>query len=53
MYAYHVVTDRPLEVGQKIIFDESHHNGVYKRVYDKINIVKDIYRHPENIVQKL
>ena len=47
MYAYHVVTDRPIKVGQQIIFDEAHHNGVYQRVYDKINIVKDIYSHPE------
>ena len=48
MYAYHVVTDRPLKVGQQIIFDETHHNGVYQRVYEKINIVKEIYRNPVN-----
>ena len=29
MYAYHVVTDRPMHVGQTIIFDEIHHSGVY------------------------
>lgn len=46
MYAYHVVTDRPMKVGQSITFDETHHNGVYQRVYDKINIVKDIYSNP-------
>ena len=48
MYAYHVVTDRPLKVGQQLIFDEAHHNGVYQRVCEKINIVKDIYSNPAN-----
>ena len=46
MFAYHVVTDRPMYVGQQIIFDEECHNGVYQRVYDKINIVNDIYSNP-------
>lgn len=43
MIAYHVVTDKPMHVGQQIIFDEEHHSGVYKRVYDKIDTVNDIY----------
>ncbi len=47
MYAFHVVTDRPMYIGQKIIFDDSHHSGVYQRVYDKLDIVNDIYAHPE------
>ena len=46
MFAYHVVTDRPMYVGQQIIFDEEHHNGVYQRVYDKMDIVNDIYANP-------
>lgn len=46
MYAYHVVTDRPMEVGQRIVFDEHHHSGVYQRVYEKMDIVKDIYANP-------
>lgn len=46
MYVYHVVTERPMQVGQQITFDEIHHNGVYKRVYEKIDIVKDIYANP-------
>lgn len=41
--AFHVVTDRPMAVGQTIQFDETHHNGVYQRVMDKLAIVKDIY----------
>ena len=26
---YHVVTDKPMEVGQELIFDANHHSGVY------------------------
>ena len=26
--AYHVVTDRPMELGQHIIFDDDQHSGV-------------------------
>ena len=47
MYAYHVVTDRPLKMGQQLLFDESHHNGVYQRVCDKMDVVKEIYGNPE------
>lgn len=47
IYAYHVVTERPMQLGQHMIFDETHHNGVYQRVYDKLAIVEDIYAHPE------
>lgn len=47
MLAYHVVTDRPMHVGQQIIFDEKHHSGVYQRVYDKIDAVNEIYENPE------
>ena len=46
MYAYHVVTEKPMYIGQQIIFDDNHHNGVFQRVYDKINIVNDIYANP-------
>lgn len=47
MYTYHVVTERPMHVGQQIIFDETHHSGVYQRVYEKIDIVNDIYANPD------
>ncbi len=47
MYVYHVVTERPMQVGQNIIFDEQHRSGVFNRVYEKINIVNDIYANPE------
>lgn len=46
MFAYHVVTDRPMYVGQQIVFDETHHSGVYQRVYDKLEIVREIYANP-------
>ena len=48
MLAYHVVTDRPMYVGQQIIFDSSHHSGVYQRVMEKLPAVSDIYAHPEH-----
>lgn len=47
MYAYHVVTERPMHVGQMIIFDETHHSGVFQRVHEKIDIVNDIYANPD------
>ena len=47
MYAYHVVTDKPMQVGQIIVFDENHHSGVYQRVYEKLNIVNEIYANPD------
>lgn len=46
-YAYHVVTDRPMAAGQKIVFDEEHHSGVYSRVMEKLPVVRQIYAHPE------
>ena len=46
-YAYHVVTERPMHLGQHIIFDDAHHSGVYERVMSKLDVVNDIYRNPE------
>ena len=45
--AYHVVTDRPMSVGQRIIFDENHHSGVYSRVMALADTAVDVYAHPE------
>lgn len=47
IYAYHVVTERPMEIRQHIIMDERYHNGVWHRVQDKIHIVNEIYTMPE------
>lgn len=45
---YHVVTDRPMQIGQEIVFDNNHHSGVYERVYALKDKVEDVYAHPEN-----
>lgn len=45
--AYHVVTDHPMRVGQRIRFDGEHHSGVYRRVMEKREAVREIYAHPE------
>jgi len=47
MFVYHVVTERPMTVGQKIIFDEEHHSGVYQRVTALEEQVRDVYAHPD------
>ena len=45
--AYHVVTDRPMQVGQHIVFDEQHHSGVYQRVMERQPLVQAIYENPD------
>ena len=47
MIAYHVVTERPMVLGQQIVFDEDHHSGVYNRVMALADTVADVYTHPE------
>lgn len=47
LIAYHVVTEKSMCIGQNIIFDEHHHNGVWHRVNAKVDIVNDIYNNPE------
>lgn len=44
---YHVVTEKPMKLGQKIIFDSNHHSGLYNRVYSLKDKVEDIYNNPE------
>ena len=44
---YHVVTERPMELGQEIKFDEKHFSGVYERIYNLFNMVEDIYSNPD------
>jgi len=46
MIAYHVVTDRPMKVGQRIVFDDEHHSGVFQRVQEKLELVRQIYANP-------
>ncbi len=46
-FAYHVVTDRPMRLGQHIhIGDATIESGMYKRVMSKKDIVDDIYVNP-------
>lgn len=47
MIVYHVVTDRPMEKGQVILFDSEHHSGVYRRVMEKKPLADEILAHPE------
>lgn len=46
-YAYHVVTEKPMHLGQHILFDETHHSGVYQRVMAQLDRVRDIYKNPQ------
>lgn len=46
-YAYHVVTEKPMHLGQHILFDETHHSGVYQRVMAQSDRVRDIYKNPQ------
>jgi len=48
MVFYHVVTDRPMEVGQKIVFDENNRSGVCRRVMEKLPAVEAIYANPDD-----
>ena len=50
---YHVVTERPLRVGQEIVFDDNHHSGVYDRVYSLEKKVNDIYLNPQKYTDAL
>ena len=43
---YHVVTERPMELGQVIVFDKNNRSGVYNRVYELKDVVNEIYLNP-------
>lgn len=47
LIVYHVVTGKPMYIGQHIRFDGNHHNGVWQRVNEKTDIVNDIYNCPD------
>ena len=44
--AYHVVTERPMTVGQVLCLDETYPSGVYRRVMEKVPMVEEIYQNP-------
>ena len=41
-YFFHVISDIPKKVGEHIILDDKHPNGVHKRVYEELETVNDI-----------
>lgn len=47
MLVYHVVTDRPMALGQRLRFDEGHCSGVCRRVQEKEAAVAAVYTSPE------
>lgn len=47
MIFYHVVSDKPKYIGQHFVIDEEYPNGVHDRVYEQIDVVKDIDSNPE------
>ena len=51
-FFYHVVTERPMYLGQVIIFDDNHHSGVYERVYYLENKVNNIYKNPNKYINE-
>ena len=53
MRVYHVVSDRPLQVGQLIHFDENNRSGVWQRVMAKADDAADVLSHPDKYVLPL
>lgn len=47
MYFYHVVSDRPKQIGQRFVLNAEHPNGVYFRVQTQLDTVARIYADPE------
>lgn len=43
---YHVVTNKPMELGQIISYKDENRSGVYQRVYALLDVVNDIYQNP-------
>lgn len=43
---YHVVTEKPMKLGQVIVFDEKNHSALYDRVYNLLEKINDIYSNP-------
>lgn len=45
---YHVVTERPIQLGQEVIFDYNNHSCLYDRVYAFKDKVEEIYKNPKD-----
>lgn len=48
--AYHVVTERPMQAGQILRFDQDMLTGVARRVNEKAGAIEQIYAHPDRFV---
>lgn len=48
MIVWHVISDRPMTVGQRIVFDEENRSGVWQRVMALRDAAADALAHPEN-----
>ena len=46
---YHVVTEKPMELGQEMVFDEYRHNFIYKKIDKYRTTVKRVYENKDNI----
>lgn len=51
-FGYHVVTDRPVHVGQRIVFDENNHSRVWRRVHNRADEVARIYTNPNEFASQ-
>ena len=47
MKVYHVVCDRPLQVSQRIVYDDNNRSGVYQRVMALADTAADVLAHPQ------
>ena len=52
LFFYHVISDIPKKVGEHILLDDKHPNGVHKRVYEELERVNDIYANPDKYKDK-
>ncbi|NLP33916.1 MAG: hypothetical protein GX359_01830 [Clostridiales bacterium] len=49
LYVYHVVTEKPMIIGQKFVFDDNNHNGVYNRVITCKKIIDRVLKRQGSI----
>lgn len=52
-YVYHVVTEKSMRLGQRILFNENNHNGVYNRVmiFKRIVDGEDVHGAMEDFIK--
>jgi len=50
---YHVVTERPMEVGQVIYFDDDNHNGVGRRMKAVISVQTGDFDHKDPFIKEM